>query len=581
MTATTPTYGSLTRNTQGQWELRLTPPVVIKAKRVFAKIATTASGVLTLTATPENARDLEWFITRWPLELDPATQEALTTDADQHRDQEQAVAAILAGERIPTTGLATPALPPRHYQEPVMDLITTMRKVLVTDALGLGKTYEGAATFRNPGALPAVVVCPTHLPTQWEKHINTIWPELRVHIARKATPYDMTRYGGTPDVLILNYAKLRGWGHHIVATPGGLGTVIFDEAQELRRGTDSDKGRTAAFVASNARYSVGLSATPIHNYGGEIWNVLNTINQGCLGKRDEFLREWGGHTVYGLGGDHATIKDPAALAIHLRDTGLMIGRTRHEVGKELPYGEPIKVPHIIDADTTVLNRMAGDAVEMAKLILSRSSNPQQRWRSAGELDLRMRQATGIAKAPYVAAFVKTLLESEERIILFGWHHACYNIWAEQLRPYRPVRFTGTESPVQKRAAVEAFTNGGSRVLIMSLQSGAGLDGLQEVCKTAVFGELDWSPKVHDQALGRLARDGQENEVLGYYLMANHGADPKIAEVLNLKHQQATPFENPYANPVAALPQQNDRMRGLAEDILRQHGIDPAALTATA
>lgn len=566
-------HGTLTYlDREKEWGLTLTPPVVIRAKRVFARIATTRTGMLTMKDTPEVARDLEWFIGRWPLDTAPDVADRLRLAADQHRTQERAVAAILAGERPSIDLTATPQKTPRSYQVPVIDMIGTVKRVLVTDALGLGKTIEAAAAFGHPGALPAVVVCPTNLPNQWEEEIREMWPHLRTHIARKATPYDMTKWGGPPDVLILNYAKLRGWAHHIADQY--LGTVVFDEAQELRNGQDSEKGRSAALVSKTAQYSVGLSATPIHNYGGDIWNVLDTINEGCLGTNREFLREWGGRSWSGIGGTHSTVADPTALSLHLRSTGLMIGRTRTEVGKQLPYGEPIKVPHTIDADTEVLEQLTGDAIEMAKLILSRNASAQTKFTSAGELDMRMRQATGIAKAPFVAGFVKTLLESEEKVVLFGWHHACYDIWQERLRGVNVVRFTGRESPVQRRAAIDQFIKGDARVLVMSIASGAGLNGLQEVCNVAVFGELDWSPKVHDQALGRLARDGQENEVVGYYLMSSHGADPKIAEVLNLKHQQAAPLENPYADPVSVLPDNTNRMRGLAEDLLRQHGIDP-------
>ena len=46
--------------------------------------------------------------------------------------------------------------------------------------------------------------------------------------------------------------------------------------------------------------------------------------------------------------------------------------------------------------------------------------------------------------------------------------------------------------------LDDFIDGDARVLMMSLRSGAGLDGLQEVSHTAVFGELDWSPGVHRQ-----------------------------------------------------------------------------------
>jgi hypothetical protein len=89
---------------------------------------------------------------------------------------------------------------------------------------------------------------------------------------------------------------------------------------------------------------------------------------------------------------------------------------------------------------------------------------------------------------------------------------------------------------------------------MSLRSGAGLDGLQEVCNTVVFGELDWSPKVMDQLAGRVHRDGQGNNVTAFYLVTDDGSDPIVATILGIKDAQATAITDPgLMNELAEVP----------------------------
>lgn len=571
---------------RGEWHIACKPYVMILLKRIFRRVRTTSRDVVVIAHTPAVAAELTWFMLRYPLQLDPASRAMLENATAQHREREARTEAILSGHRINGTGLREiHGEQLREYQLTAADLITTNKRVLIGDALGLGKTLSGLTALRNPDALPALLVVPTHLPTQWERYCNRVYPDLTTHIVKKGKPYEL----GNPDVLILNYAKLAGWRDHLA---GQVQAVIFDEAQDLRRGDESEKGRAARHIADQATYVVGLTATPIYNYGGELHSLMQIITPGALGNRDEFLREWGGTSwTTGNGAQHATVKDPRALGMYLRDSGLMLARTRAEVGRELPYGEPEKVPHVIDADTTVLEKMAGNAVEMARLILAKSTSNTDRFTTAGEFDMVVRQATGLAKAPFVAAFVEGLLETEPRIVLWGWHHAVYDVWAERLSKYGVVKYTGQESPRQKRIALARFTGDlerfgvtrdevatwdpadqkKARVLIMSLRSGAGIDGLQHHCSVGVFGELDWSPKVMDQCLGRLARDGQENEVIGYYLMADHGADPAMAEVLEVKHGQAAPIENPHADIVSALPVAGQRVKDLARSILRQHG----------
>lgn len=422
-------------------------------------------------------------------------------------------------------------------------------------------TQSGAGLLRSPAARPALVVTLTHLPKQWEREINTIFPTLTTHIATKASPYDVDA-----DVLIMNYAKLGGWVDHL---EGAIRYVVFDEVQELRR-SGSVKHDAAVRIARAADYRVGLSATPIFNYGGETHNIYDVLAPDVLGSRDEFLREWGKSSFNG----NIVVGDPEALGEYLRDQGVLLRRTRTDVHRELP--EPIRIVQEVGTDPAALDAVAGDTAAMARLILDTNSNQKDQWRARGDLDWKLRQATGVAKAPFVAEFVRMLLETEQRVVLFGWHHAVYSIWQDLLSEFNPVLFTGKESTGQKAAATEAFCHGDSRVLIMSLRAGAGLDGLQDVCSVAVFGELDWSPEVHTQAIGRLARDGQEATVAAYFLVADEGSDPVVAEVNEIKRQQSEPMLDPQQPLFQPITPSQDRMRLLAETVLSRAAAGRAA-----
>lgn len=77
-----------------------------------------------------------------------------------------------------------------------------------------------------------------------------------------------------------------------------------------------------------------------------------------------------------------------------------------------------------------------------------------RGMAAREFDMRMRQATGVAKAPHVANFVKMLLEAKLPVLLFGWHREVYDLWLNKLAAYNPLLFTGSESASQSRGIVD-------------------------------------------------------------------------------------------------------------------------------
>jgi SNF2 family DNA or RNA helicase len=144
---------------------------------------------------------------------------------------------------------------------------------------------------------------------------------------------------------------------------------------------------------------------------------------------------------------------------------------------------------------------------------------------------------------------------------------------ERLAGYSPLLYTGTESPKQKDAAKNAFINGGSQLLIISLRSGAGLDGLQAVCSTVVKGELDYSPSVHDQCIGRLYRDGQELSVMVHYLISEYGSDPIIADILGIKRGQIEGVINPDGDSIEKTQVDPGYIKRLASDYLTRMGIE--------
>lgn len=539
------------------WEITCEPHVTMRLKRVFGKLDAARHGTHLLSNTLENARDLQWFLTRYPMQISPSDQALLEGRANAHVEQQGLIHRLLEQQASPKQ--FDLALPPRSYQSVAATLAMETGRLLLADDVGVGKTLTAICCLTDPAKRPALVVTLTHLPHQWKAEIERFTPGMRVHILKSGMPYDLTRERrkdvGMPDVILTSYSKLSGWAETL---PKLVKTVVFDEVQELRR-SDSNKYQAARHIAHGAQLRLGLSATPIYNYGQEFYSVLSVLAPGVVGTRDEFLREW-------CAGE--SIKDPKAFGAWLREQGLMLRRTRADVGRELPG--LTKVHHVIEADLAALDKVSASCAELARLILSSEQKKRgQQFQASEEFTNKLRQATGIAKAPFVADFVRLLVASGEKVVLYGWHREVYSIWLDKLRDLNPVMYTGSESPTQKEKAKDAFVNGDAKVLIISLRAGAGLDGLQHVCRTVVYGELDWSPGVHEQGTGRVYRDGQPDPVMAYFLVAESGADPIMAEVLGLKRAQLQPVINPQQGLVEQLERGADHVRLLAENYLQQ------------
>lgn len=580
MSGTARYYGSMELTDSG-WAIKAEPHVMVRIKRLFRR-AEGQYGEIVLANTDETCRDLAWLITRYPLRV--KGKKRLIEGAARFDKRNSEAAALLAGKIQPRTIEA--AIPPREYQAIAADLALRMNGLLITDAVGLGKTAEAIYTLTNPERRPALAVTLTDLPEQWEAEVHKFLPGIRTHVLKKGVPYSLVPRSDPmqgdlldpeiPDVLICNYAKLAGWAEHL---GGVIKTLILDECQSLRH-LSTRKRDAAKHIVNSGAMAVGLSATPIYNYGDEFWSVLDVIRPGALGTRTEFLAEWCEHEF----GGKAKIKDTKAFSAYLREQGLMLRRTRKDVGRELP--PVIKSVHYIEADTEALEAVSGSAAELARTILRQGGTGFEKMRAGSELDWRLRQATGISKARYVADFVRLLVESGEKVILYGWHHEVYNLWGEQLRDLNPVFYTGRESARQKREAKQAFIEGDAQVFIMSLRAGAGLEGLQKASHVVVFGEIDWSHGIHEQCIGRADREDdskameEQETVVAYFLLSTSGSDPVIADTLGLKRAQLTGVLDPDADLVEKL-EGGASIRRLAAEYLKQIGFDPGPAGAAA
>lgn len=504
------------------------PHVSIRLKQVFPKIPKASVPPYHITRNIYIDADVDWFMQRYPLEISPDDRAALDTGCTGFRDQQNALEKILMPDYTPALiqGLK-PGQILRHYQQQAIDVLRRKGALLLGDEGGLGKTYTAAGFMcSEPLALPAAVVCDPHMQAQWQEKIES-FTHLRVHLIKTTKPYDLP----PADVYIFRYSNVAGWVD-IFAT-GLFKAAIYDEPQALRTGSGTCKGSACKILSAHVDFRMGLTATPIYNYGDEMWHIMQFIDENALGTWPEFSREWcpGGRSI----------TDPKALGTYLREQYVMIRRVKADVGLQLPKVQRI-VEHI-DYDQKAVNAVEDLARTLA--IKATTGSFIERGSAARDLDVMMRQVTGVAKAKSVALFARLMVEAGESVIIWGWHREVYDIWNAELADLEPAMYTGSESAPQKEANRERFVRGETKILIMSLRSGAGVDGLQHVCSTGIFGELDWSPGIHQQCVWRLDREGQTQPVTAFFLVTDDGSDPPIMDVLGLKASEAEQIVDPH------------------------------------
>lgn len=465
-------------------------------------------------------RDIIWILDRYQLDVSKELLKEINEKATEYDNIVRSISDADQDKEYKISKEALPLSSPlREYQVQFVNMFRKMKRMLLADKMGLGKTVSAISVLQEPSDRPALIVVPAHLCTQWERELKRFLPGITVHTIRGFKNYELP----IVDVILTSYNRLAPWQDILLSPTVQFRTLIMDEVHELRH-TGTAKRNIAKLISEKVGQCLGLSGTPIFNNGSEIWAVLDVIKPGCLGDPEEFYSEW---CTWGK------VNEPATLNNFLKKQGLFLRRTPEEIG--LKFGEASKHVFTIDSDLEKLKEIQNVAKLLALSVLS--GNIGEDSESAREFDWKLRHATGVAKAKPVAEFVKMLVEQGEKVVLAGWHRDVYEIWLKELAPCNPVMFTGSETIKEKDKAMKEFIEGNANVFIISLRSGAGVDGLQRVSNTVVFGELDWSPHVMDQILARVDRDGQTKHVQGYYLTIADGADPFMIQVLGVKRSQ--------------------------------------------
>lgn len=550
-------YGTLSYNRRSKcWTIKGEPCVTEMAARLFPG-SERRRGEARFTANRRIIGDVNWLMMRYPLEIAPRDRELWKNALAQAREH---VLLRMNAEKLPRR-----STPPegafegelREFQKEGLSFLLANPRTLLADEMGLGKTVQALACLAATKEFPALIVVPPHLLRNWQTEITRFLrlegKPARVCVLTGLKPYQPPE----ADVYIIHYLLLRGWKQALPQM--GFKAVVFDEIQELRHG-GTEKYSAASLLAEECERVIGLSGTPIYNKGSEIWNVVNILDYHCLGDWESFTRAWcdgyGNHLV----------RNPALLGEHLRREGLILRRTKEEVLAELPPKR--RLVQEIDSDDKVYRELMRPVMDQLGSLLALHPDARERALLEEQVGRGERQATGVAKAPFVAAFVRALEDSGEKVLLFAHHHAVMDIYRRELAAYRPVFITGRESTAQKEEAVARFMEGKTNLCVISLRAASGLNLQRASC--VVFGELDWSPAVHSQAEDRAHRMGQKDSILCYYLVAPQGSDRDMQDALGLKVSQFVALMGDQTPELSSVQDAQKAAKAHIESMLKQY-----------
>jgi hypothetical protein len=456
----------------------------------------------------------------------------------------------LDAEEIEVPGMA-PGMRLMPYQRAGVRYALSVRRALIGDAMGLGKTLQALAATAVDNAFPVVIVAKNTLKFNWRAEITKFFPGWNVEVVsgtkRAALP--------AADAYIVNYDILADRAEDLIAV--GPKALVVDESHYIKNsGTQSKPVRrtqAALELAKVVRDTKGLvlllSGTPVVNRPIELINQLKAL--GCLnafGGTSGFKRRYCGASYNAFGATYNGSSNEVELHELLRQT-CMIRRKKQDVLTELPDRRHAEVwlelsdkaiGKYREVEADVVGFLAMRARELAEA--AGEDGDAAAWQAAIRAEAAMhlvriaalKRAAMQAKLTMALEWIDDFLAEDDgsKIILFAEHIEAVETLAERYADNGAVKVRGGVKPEDRQRAVDAFQNNpATRVFVANFE--AGKEGLTLTAASDVaFLQLGWTPGGHDQAIDRAyGRVNDPHGATGWYLMAADTIDADIWELL--------------------------------------------------
>ena len=426
-----------------------------------------------------------------------------------------------------------PGLSYLPYQRAGIAYMVDKPNVLLADEMGLGKTIQAIGLINADQSISRVlIVCPASLKLNWKR-------EMRKWLARPMSVDIANGIFPTADAVVINYDILAKHRDEIDAVSWDL--LIVDECHYVKNpsakrtqqllGKTERRTRKMLVAPIQARRRVFMTGTPIVNRPIELWPLIQSIDpQGIGSKFFPYAKRYCAAYQGSYGWDFTGASNLSELQQRLR-ASFMVRRLKADVLTDLPPKRRQVVVLPVDDGAQKLVEAEKAVYDCWQQALQSGSSD-----SAAFTELsRLRHDMGIAKVPAAVEFVRDVLETEDKLVVFAHHHDVVAALVSEFRACA-VAVTG-ETPVSERQLlVDRFQSDPTcRLFVGSIQA-AGVGLTLTSAQHVVFVELDWVPGNVTQAEDRCHRIGQTGSVLVQHLVLDGSLDMRMGEIIISKQQ---------------------------------------------
>jgi len=392
-----------------------------------------------------------------------------------------------------------------------------------------------------------LLVCPTSVLTNWQREAARFTPSLPVtvhHGTGRARGYDLQQRAYAHAIVLTSYALLHR-DLDDLSTMQWAG-VVLDEAQNIKNPSTK---QSQAVRTLKADYRIALTGTPVENHVGDLWSIMDFLNPGFLGTRQEFKRNYfvpiqafrdreaserlhriaGPFLLRRLKTDRSVISDlpekneMKVFCTLTAEQGRLYTQVVEEAEKRIRDAEGIERRGVILAALTKLKQVC--------------NHPAQYLGDESAVDGRSGKLTRLTE------MLEEVIEAGDRSLVFTQFVEMGHILQRHLQEElgREVLFLHGGVPKRRRdALIEAFQSEDADsppIFVLSLKAGG--TGLNLTAANHVF-HFDrwWNPAVENQATDRAFRIGQTRNVQVHKYVCAGTLEERIDEMIERKRSVA-------------------------------------------
>ena len=419
---------------------------------------------------------------------------------------------------------------------------------LLADEVGLGKTIEACIIvkeFLTTGlAKKVLILAPPSLLPQWRDELASKFNLDFIDQQNDSRFVDVFSH----DLLLMSHASASYPEKSRALQEVFWDIVVVDEAHSMK---NSATHKHQLVKNLSKRHLLLLSATPIQNNLGELFNMIELLRPGHLGTWKQFEEK------YTLGKNSRTLNPVFRNELQDILSKLIIRTTRKEVRNYVKFTDRIPKTNILQPSEKEI-QLYNEITDVIRDLYSNNYNSlalmtYQRLTSSSTdaskraiYKMKMNQVIGNKKYDELLNLANSIqMDSKlndilnhikndsSKFLIFTEFYATQDYIAKNLEKngFSVTLFNGKMSPEEKYKSVRQFKDK-SQIMI---STGAGGEGQNfQFCHNIVNYDLPWNPMRVEQRIGRVHRIGQTDDVVIYNYALKGTIEAYILELLFTK-----------------------------------------------